>query len=229
MEITKAIITALQQEADIIIQKYNLGETKKQWSLRIYEGSRKNDDNEGEHIVLLICWEWKIHSAFASTYLCENYQVEKVVNIWIVWNLNPDLLKVWDVMIPNTFVGHDFYMPQELDFSKHLRDPIFLEYAIGQDYDLEKFQLHLNGICATGDQFIDDDGYASEIREELWADIVDMEAYSILSILKQYDLLDKAVVIKSVSDGANEDSKKSTLPNLKIAMNNAVAILDFTL
>ena len=229
MKITKAIITALQQEADIIISKYNLKPEKTQGSLKIYEGNRKNDDNETEKIVLLICWEWKIHSAFATTYLCENYSVEKIVNIWIVWNLNPSLLQVGDVIIPNTFVGHDFYMPKELDFSKHLREPIFIEYAVWEDYDLEKFQLHVSGICATWDQFIDDDGYASEIREELWADIVDMEAYSILSVLKQYDLLNKTVVIKSVSDGANNESKDTTLSNLETAMSNAVAILDFML
>jgi hypothetical protein len=46
--------------------------------------------------------------------------------------------------MPNTFVMHDFYMPAAIDFHKHQRDPIFLEYAIGEEYDLEKFKLHLS-------------------------------------------------------------------------------------
>jgi nucleoside phosphorylase len=56
-----------------------------------------------------------------------------------------------------------------------------------------------------------------------------MEAYSILSILKNYDLLDKTVVIKSVSDGADDKAEENSMDNLNLAMKNAVAILDFTL
>jgi hypothetical protein len=56
-----------------------------------------------------------------------------------------------------------------------------------------------------------------------------MEAYSILSVIKNYDLLDKTVVIKSVSDGADDSAEANSMDNLNLAMQNAVAILDFTL
>jgi hypothetical protein len=56
-----------------------------------------------------------------------------------------------------------------------------------------------------------------------------MEVYSILTVLKAYDLLDKTVVIKSVSDGADESAESNSMDNLNLAMQNAVAILDFTL
>ena len=227
MILTKAIITALQLEADIIIKNYSLAETKTLGSLKIFEWTKKSDENEDENIVLAVCWEWKIHSAFATTYLCENYVLEKIINIWIVGNVNHDILQVWDVILPNTFVQHDFYMPKELDFSTSLRDPIFIEYAIWEDYDLEKFHLHLSGICATWDQFVDNPDLQSEIHDTFWADIVDMEAYAILSVIKQYEILDKTLVIKAVSDGANNESKESTMNNLESAMQNAFAILDF--
>jgi len=168
IQLTKAIITALQWEADIIIKNYWLKEVKKVGSLQIYEWTKKSDTNEDEKIVLLISGEGKIHSAFATTYLCENYNPDKIVNIGIVWNLNHDQLKIWDVMIPNTFVQHDFYIPPELDFSKSQREAIFLEYAIWEEYNLEKFSLHLSGICATWDQFIDNDDLWAEIRETYW-------------------------------------------------------------
>jgi adenosylhomocysteine nucleosidase len=227
--ITKAIITALKLEADLIIEKFWLTETKVLWSLSIYQWVRTWDEQEDENIVLLICWEGKTQSAFATTYLCENYNPDKIVNIWIVWNLNHETLSIGDVIMPHTFVQHDFYMPDSIDFSAHLREPIFLEYAIWEEYDLEKFSLHLSGICATGDQFIDNADLKSEIVERYGADIVDMEAYSILSILKNYDLLDKTVVIKSVSDGADDKAEENSMDNLNLAMKNAVAILDFTL
>ena len=227
--ITKAIITALKLEADLIIEKFWLTESKTLGSLSIYEWKRTGDDKEDENIVLLICGEGKTQSAFATTYLCENYNPDKIVNIGIVGNLNPETLSIGDVMMPNTFVMHDFYMPEAIDFHAHQREPIFLEYAIGEEYDLEKFTLHLSGICATGDQFIDNEDLKWEIVEKYGADIVDMEAYSILSVIKNYDLLDKTVVIKSVSDGADDSAEANSMDNLNLAMQNAVAILDFTL
>lgn len=227
--ITKWIITALQLEADIIIERFWLSLEKEIWTLKIYKWEREYEEGEKENIVLLVCWEGKIQSAFAATYLCENYDFEKVINIGIVWNLNHETLDIWDVILPNTFVMHDFYMPEAIDFHKHQRDPIFIEYAIWQEYDLEKFKLHLSGICATGDQFVDTTSLQSEIREKYSADIVDMEAYSILSVLKNYNLLDKTVVIKSVSDGADTKAENNSMENLNLAMKNAVDILEFTL
>jgi nucleoside phosphorylase len=227
--ITKAIITALKLEADLIIENYRLAETKTLGPLTIFEWVRKLEDEEDENIVLIVCGEWKTQSAFATTYLCENYTPEKIVNIWIVWNLNHETLSIGDVIMPNTFVQHDFYMPESIDFSKHLREPIFLEYAIWEEYNLEKFKLHLSWICATWDQFIDNKDLKSEIVERYGADIVDMEVYSILSVIKAYDMLDKTVVIKSVSDGADDTAEENSMDNLNMAMQNAVAILDFTL
>jgi len=226
--ITKWIITALQLEADLIIERYWLTLDKQLGTLKIFHGERVVNQ-EKESIVLLVCWEGKTQSAFAATYLCENYSLEKIVNIWIVWNLNPEILSIWDVIIPNTFMMHDFYMPEAIDFHKYQREAIFIEYAIWEEYDLEKFKLHLSGICATGDQFIDNKDLQTEIVEKYWADIVDMEAYSILSVIKNYDMLDRAVVIKSVSDWADDSAQESSMDNLNLAMKNAVDILEFTL
>jgi adenosylhomocysteine nucleosidase len=229
MIITKAIITAMPDEAELIIKKYSLKEVKILWALTIYEWEILSEDNENEKLVLLLCGVGKIHSAFATTYLFENYDPYKVINIWVVGNLNPWNIKIGDVVIPNTFVQHDVYIPEAIDSLKYLRDPIFTQYAIGEEYNLEKFSLHLNGICVTGDQFIDNEDLKAELVEEHSADIVDMEAYSILSVAKNYDALDKMVVIKSVSDGADNEAADAHVGNLDAAMQNAVVILEFVL
>ncbi len=189
----------------------------------------RDNEWEKENIILILCGEWKIQSSMATTYLCENYDVEKIVNIGIAGNLNDSLLSIWDVILPNTFVQHDFYMPESIDFLQTLREPIFLEYAIWDDYNLEKFTLHLSGICATGDQFVDNTDLKSEIAETYGADVVDMEAYGILAVLRNYDMLDKAVVIKAISDKADESWQEDSMKNLESAMQNSLAILEFTL
>ncbi|NDK09630.1 5'-methylthioadenosine/S-adenosylhomocysteine nucleosidase [Candidatus Gracilibacteria bacterium] len=229
MIISKAIVTAMPEEAELIIQKYNLLETKVIGAMKIYEGKRKNTESEEENLILVLCGVGKIHTAFATTYLFENYLFEKVLNIGVVGNLRPDTIQIGDVLIPNTFMQHDVYIPDFIDSMSYLRDPIFTEYAVGEDYNLEKFNLHLHGICVTGDQFIDNNDLKNELVDVHSADIVDMEAYSFLTIVKNYNALDKTVVIKSVSDGANGDAAQDHVANLKLAMDNAIIILDFVL
>ena len=227
--ITKAIITAMPEEAEKIIKKYSLKQIKTLGYTKIYEGERQDNDWEKETIILGLCWVWKIHATLATTYLFENYNFEKIVNIGVVGNLRPDILAIGDVILPNTFMQHDVYLPDFIDTMWYLRDPIFTEYAIGEEYDLERFKLHLSGICVTGDQFIDNQDLKNELVEEYSADIVDMEAYAILTVIKSYDALDKTVVIKSVSDGADENAAKNHVDNLESAMENAITILDFVL
>lgn len=229
LTLEKAIITAMPSEAEMIIEKYNLSLEKEQGNLKIYSGEIHWDEDQKERLVLFLCWVGKTHAAFAATYMMENYSPEKIINIGIVGNLAPENIKIGDVIIPNTFVQHDVYIPEEIDDLKYLREPIFTEYAVGEDYNLEKFTLHLSGICATWDQFIDNADLKAEIVEKYAADIVDMEAYSIFSVLKNYNALDKALSIKSVSDWADESASRDHEANLKLAMENAVAILEFVL
>lgn len=229
MKMTKAIVTAMPEEAELIIEKYNLKEEKKHGHMTIYLWEREWDEWETEEIVLALTGVGKIHATMATTYLFENYDISKLVNIGVVGNLRWDEIQVGDVIIPNTFLQHDTYIPAAIDNLSYLRDPIFIEYAIGENYDLQKFSVRLSGICVTGDQFIDNQETMERLVEDHSADIVDMEAYAILSVAKAYDALDRCVSIKSVSDGANNDATKDYSDNLTFAMENAVAILDFTL
>jgi|TARA_Y100001960_G_C13923048_1_gene470879 nucleoside phosphorylase len=56
-----------------------------------------------------------------------------------------------------------------------------------------------------------------------------MEAFSILSVAREYDALDKCVVIKAVSDGADSEAKDAHMDNLEFAMNNSVDVLELVL
>ncbi|MFC1797818.1 hypothetical protein ACFLY2_01225 [Patescibacteria group bacterium] len=47
---------------------------------------------------------------------------------------------------------------------------------------------------------MDDEEKVASLREEYGADICEMEAFAILSVARQYNMLDKCVVIKAISD-----------------------------
>ena len=228
VKLTKAIITAMKEEAEIIIKKFDLKETNKLKNIKIFEGKRVGDDGE-ENIILVLAWIGKIQASIATTYLLENYSVDKIINIWIAGNISGTDLKIWDVVLPNTFIQHDIYLPFEWEHLDYAKKPIFLEYAVWENYDLQKFWLMLNWVCVTWDEFIDNEEKILDLRINFWADVCEMEAFAILSVAREYDMLDKCIVIKAVSDGADNESKEAHMTNLDFAIENSVSILDFIL
>ena len=224
MEIVKAIITAMQEEADLIIERLNLKKIKEFENIRVYEWKR-----EEEKIVLINTWIGKIQASIATTYLFENYDVFKLINIWIAGNLQNSDTKVGDVFLPNTFIQHDMYLPFDGNHLDYAKKWIFLDYAIGDNYDLHNFGLILSGICITWDQFIDNEAKIQELRENFSADICDMEAFAVLSVAREYNKLDDCVVIKAISDGADSDAKDAHMNNLEFAMKNSIDILELVL
>jgi len=228
LKLTKAIITAMKEEAEIIIKKFDLKKTNKLKNIKIFEGKRVGDEWE-ENIILVLAWIGKIQASIATTYLLENYSVDKIINIWIAGNISGTDLKIWDVVLPNTFIQHDIYLPFEWEHLDYAKKPIFLEYAVWENYDLQKFWLMLNWVCVTWDEFIDNEEKISDLRINFWADVCEMEAFAILSVAREYDMLDKCIVIKAVSDGADNEAKEAHMTNLDFAMENSVSILDFIL
>lgn len=233
MQITKGIITAMKEEADLIIKKYNLIKSKENnipKNVEIFEWIRKNlDEDTDEKIVLLLTWIGKISATMWTTFLLENYNFEKIINVWIAWNLESTDAKIWDVFLPNTFIQHDIYLPFEWKHLDYAKKPIFLEYAVWENYDLTKFWLILSWVCLTWDIFVDKPEIAQDLREKFSWDIVDMEAFAILSVARAYDMLDKCVVIKAVSDWANSESKDTHMDNLEFAMENSISVLDLVI
>jgi len=228
MKLTKVIITAMQEEADMIIKKLWLKELEKKNNITVYEGNREGND-WNDKIILVLSGIWKIQASIAMTYILENYSPDKIINIWIAWNLRNTDAKIWDVFLPNTFIQHDIYLPFEWEHLDYAKKWIFLEYAIWENYDLDKFWLVLSGICLTWDQFIDNEDKVKELREKYWADICEMEAFAILSVARQYDMLDKCVVIKAISDWADNKAIWAHMDNLEFAMGNSVAVLELVL
>lgn len=228
MELTKIIITAMKEEADIIIKRFNLKEFEKKNNLVFFEWTRETDLWK-EKIILVLAGIWKIQSAIAMTHILENYMPDKIVNIWIAWNLNDTDAKIWDVFLPNTFIQHDMYLPFEWAHLDYAKKPIFLNYAVWNAYDLNKFWLILNWVCITWDQFIDDAEKVKELRNTYLADICEMEAFAILSVAREYNMLDKCVVIKAISDWADNEAINAHMNNLDFAMNNSVDVLELVL
>lgn len=228
MELVKVIITAMQEEADLIVKRFWLKEVEQKNTITIYEWNRISND-WNDKIILVLAGIGKIQATIAMTHILENYSPDKIINIWIAGNLNNTDAKIGDVFLPNTFIQHDMYLPFEWEHLDYAKKGIFLEYAIWENFDLQKFGLVLSWICLTWDQFIDDEEKVASLREEYWADICEMEAFAILSVARQYNVLDKCVVIKAISDWANNEAIDAHMDNLEFAMGNSVDVLELVL
>lgn len=226
--VTKVIITAMEEEADLVIKRFNLKEVKAFHTFKIYEWSRQNEWS-GEKIVLALAWIGKIQAAIATTYLFENYMVDKLVNIWIAGNVWWDEYKIGDVFLPNTFIQHDMYLPFDWEHLDYAKKAIFIENAVDKNYDLTKFGLIMNWVCITWDQFVDDANKVLELKEKHSADVCEMEAFAILSVAREYNSLDKCLVIKAISDWANNEAIDAHMNNLEFAMENSINVLELVL
>ena len=214
------IITAMQEEADLIIKKYNLEKVNEKWTLTIFHWTLWE-----KNIVLLLWWIWKIQASFSTTFLLENYRVDKIINIWIAGNINKEKINIWDVILPTTFIQHDMYLPfwwSHLDYAKK---EINIKVS-DINNNILWINIHKNLICLTWDQFIDDENIISKFKKEYSWNLVEMEAFAILSVARNYEQLEKCIVIKWISDWADNKAINAHMTNLEIAMNNSIIVLN---
>ena len=205
MNITKLIISTDTQIAETIIERLSMKSVEKTDLYSIYEVIRTSEaDDEDERVVLTVCSDSKDSITEALTHIYETYQVFKIIHIGLVWVSGNVDIHSGDIVLPNTFI------------SPESKEPFFLDFAVGENYDFKNFWLILSGICMTGELSDDHD------PEDYGADIYDNQSFFILEDLKEKESLDKIVVIKWVFDSA-QDTKKETV------IDNSLAILDFIL
>ncbi len=209
------IITAMDDEAQIIIDFLKLKLSKSYDKIKIYEKS---------WYILALTWMWKIQASIWASILCAEYWVNSLINIWVAWNLNGERVKIWDVFLIKEIIQHDMYLPLpwDLDYAKW---KIKINFQSGISPNEFNFWFHENGICVTWDQFIDDANKSNQLRQDTWADIAEMEAFWVASVAREFWILDNTVIIKSVSDGANNDANNWLYDNLQFAMNNSIQVL----
>ena len=209
------IITAMEWEAQIIIDFLWLELSKSYKNIKIYER---------DQYVLASTWMWKIQASIWSTILCSVYWVDQLINIWVAWNLNWNNVKVWDVFLIKEIIQHDMYLPLPWDL-EYAKWSIKIPFQSGINPNEFDFWFHENWICVTWDQFIDDVDKSAELKNKFWADIAEMEAYAVASTAREFWILDNTAIIKSVSDWADSDANNWLYDNLEFAMKNSIEVL----
>lgn len=184
--ITKVILTSKEEIKDKLVERLELNKTHEQEWFEIFSGEK---DWEQKTLAFYKVWsEQKV-----VKYLSENYEIIKIVYVWFA-NILSDLeLKFWDIILPNAFINEE-------------NNWVFVDYAVWENYDLNKFWLLMNWICLTIKSLEKYAWETQEILEKYSPDVIDDESFYILEELKNKDLMDKSVWIKLIISDSKEEN-----------------------
>ena len=221
------ILGAMPEEIGEAIEDLNEAVKSEYGDLTIYSGKWKGNPALDEiTIYLSIAWSgWgKVSSSRASTRLIssiyKNKKIDMIIFTGVAGAIDPNLNQ-WDVILPNKLIQHDMNAT-----------PIFNKYvipALHKKYMEPKKELHnrilqilknlkivnqgwpfkkiLQGIIATGDQFISDKNSLKKLRESINGVLaVEMEGAAVAQVGEQENI--PWVIIRVISDGADVNASE---------------------
>lgn len=218
------IICAMQDEI-ASLKKHMKNITEEKYNDQVfYVGKIKKED-----VVLSVCGVGKTFSTICTQTMIFKYMPDEIINLGVAGGIDKKI-NILDTVIATKVCQHDF------DTSA-LGDPVGTFTSINRMYfncsrkmvdkivaAAEKTGLKsLKGIVASGDQFIASEEKKEYLRKTFKASACDMEAGAIG--MTCYLAKVPFAVIRSISDGGNDDAKMDFPVFLKKAVKNGTCIL----
>lgn len=185
----------------------------------------------GRKAVVAVSGVGKVNAAVCAEAMILKYSPEYIINIGIAGGLD-ERLKIGDIVVAESVVEHD------MDTSP-IGDPVgFIsginivnipcsESLSNRIYESARKVVNtIQGVIASGDQFIASDRQRNYIKDNFSAAAAEMEGASIghVCYLNGVDFC----VLRAISDGANEASPMSFAEFTELAVRNSIRIiLDF--
>ncbi len=193
------IVCAMREEAEKIIQALELTELH----------GALFPTHSNKDIVLIESQIGKVASSVATSHLIHAYDPNTIINIGIAGSTNA--MYKW----PNTYIissvsQYDTFMPFE-----QYQEDMYQEISCFLPIPFAPTAIS-TATLATGDKFVED---TSDINE----DLVDMEGFAVAYVAKKYNK--QVILIKAVSDNADDVAQDVMFNNLNLAMESSVDIL----
>ncbi|MEG1256555.1 5'-methylthioadenosine/adenosylhomocysteine nucleosidase [Clostridium sp.] len=219
---TIGIIGAMDVEIDLIKSKINIIEEITYSGVKFYIGKYKDLS-----IVLCSCGVGKVNAASCTQVLITKFNVTEIINTGIAGSLNTNV-QICDVVISDNVTYHDVrkrqmesLFPFQEDFKscESLKDIAVRAYEIS---DLKKHNYHL-GRIVTGESFVSDNALKKVIIEEYNPLCVEMEGGAIGHVAHINNI--PFLIIRSISDNADQDATESYENFESIAANNSAKLV----
>lgn len=237
-----AILGAFGREVDMLEEMLRDGNEQRIEGIRFVTGKLKD-----KSVVVVWTGIGKVNAAMTTTLLIEHFRPEEVIFTGIAGGINPKL-SPGDIVIAAETAHHDmgiltpegFYNRGPMNPIDGWRSPVFLpadkrliELAeeAGRRVQLTKIRTSagerspkiIKGIVVTGDVFVASPAKCAELRERLQADAVEMEGAAVAQICYQQRV--PHVVIRSISDKADEKAREDSMVFQQMAAKNSASLI----
>ena len=197
----------------------------------------------GQEVVIAYTGMGKVNAAMTTTLIVNRFRPAKVIFTGIAGRLNPEL-HPGDIVIGKMTVQHDLnvvYRDSTTNFTVYSpitdeKVPVYfpadnelllLTQVITKKVSLLAYPVNKSeyqprittGIIATGDAFVASSIKNEEIHARFNADAVEMEGAAIAQIC--YYMNTPCIIIRSISDSADEQAETDIMKYLEIAARNS--------
>jgi adenosylhomocysteine nucleosidase len=218
------IIGAMDSEIELFLNSFEDYSTTEVAGMTFHSSFLK-----GQEVFLVKCGVGKVNAAICTQVLIDIFKVETVLFSGVAGSLNPSL-KVGDILIAEDTIYHDldatalgFELGQipYTDFKNFIADKALIELACES---CRKHNLNFTvGRILTGDLFSSNKDFAESLRGTFKGDGVDMESaavYHTCTLNKK-----PCLVIRSISDNADNSAKFDFPSFVKLASKNSYTVL----
>lgn len=219
------IIAAMSEELEPLLKDMDLISKKTIANVTFNEGKIF-----GKDVVAVVCGIGKVNAAICTQLLISLYNVEKIINIGVAGGVNKEIYP-GDIVIADNLVEHDFdcsafgdpigQIPR-MDTFDFKCDSALVALAQKSCQKIDNINSY-KGRIVSGDQFIADIEKVKYLDKEFSALACEMEGASIAHVCYSNNV--PFVVIRSISDNANNGAHVDFEKFKSIAVNNSTLIL----
>ena len=197
-------------------------------NLKFYEGKLCSKD-----IVLVESGIGKVNAAISTTLLISHFKVEKIIFTGVAGAVNPKI-KVTDIVIGTDLVESDMDVTAggnyklgeipRMKSSNFKADPYLFNLAESVAIKLFGSDKVHKGRIISRDEFVASSEKVNKLREIFSAECVEMEGAAVAHVCEVMNI--PFIVIRSISDKADDEAGMSFDEFVKIAARNSKSIVE---
>jgi len=222
---TIGIIAAMAEELEILLTDLTLESKKEKANMTFHKG-----ELYGKDVVAVVCGIGKVNSAICTQILASEYNVDKIINVGVAGGIGKEIYP-GDIVVAENLVQHDMdttafgdkmgQIPR-LDTFDFKCDKEMVSLAKRACEELSELNSFV-GRIASGDQFIANLEKIQWLDKEFGAISCEMEGASIAQVCYLNSI--PFVVIRSISDNANNGAHMDYQKFIPVAVKNSTKIL----
>lgn len=199
-----AILGAMVEEIEPLLETFSEHKMTEYGANKYYEASYKGMD-----LVIAYSKIGKVHAALTASTMVEKFGCEKLLFSGVAGAINPEL-KIGDLIIASKLCQHDLditafghpygYVPEGKQF---VESDAALNEAAKKAAAVLNLTL-LEGVIATGDQFVASSERKNWIQETFKADALEMEGASVAVVCDNLNV--PFMILRAISDSADMDA-----------------------